>query len=165
MSDEAPPARPDQRERVFLVIVDETEEMRTALRYACRRAQRTRGRVALLHVIEPAALQGWLGVGRLMDEEARAEAEQRMQMLAAEVYEQTGAIPTVHIRHGDPADELVALLREEPSISLLVLATASGSGAPGPLVTWLMGSLGRKVRIPVTLVPGELAPAEVDALS
>ena len=37
--------------RVFLVVVDETEEMRNALRYACRRAQHTQGKVALLLVI------------------------------------------------------------------------------------------------------------------
>ena len=31
-------------ERVFLVVVDESPEMRNALRYACRRAKRTGGR-------------------------------------------------------------------------------------------------------------------------
>ena len=45
------------------------------------------------------------------------------------------------------------LLDEDKSVSLLVLATASGGGNPGPLVSYLMGSFGRKIRIPVTLVP------------
>lgn len=168
MSEPAPPAPEQQRSttpRVFLVVVDETEEMRNALRYACRRAQHTNGRVALLHVIEPAEFQHWLGVERVMEEEARAEAEQRMQTLAAEVFAQTGTMPAVHIREGKRADELVALLQEEPSISLLVLATASGSSNPGPLVTFLLGNLGRRIRIPVTLVPGELSIEEIDALT
>ena len=39
--------------RVFLVVVDNTAEMRVALRFACRRARHTSGRVALLHVVEP----------------------------------------------------------------------------------------------------------------
>jgi nucleotide-binding universal stress UspA family protein len=151
--------------RVFLVVVDETEEMRNALRYACRRAQHTSGRVALLHVVEPAEFQHWLGVGRVMEEEARTEAEQRMQTLASEVFAQTGRMPVVHIREGKRPEELVALLQEDPSISLLVLATATGSGGPGPLVTFLMGNLGRRVRIPVTLVPGELSVEEIDALT
>jgi nucleotide-binding universal stress UspA family protein len=159
------PQRAPQASRVFLVVVDETEEMRNALRYACRRAQHTNGRVALLHVIEPAEFQHWLGVGRMMEEEARAEAEQRMQTLAAEVFQQTGTMPTVHIREGKRSDELVALLEEDPSISLLVLATASGASNPGPLVTFLLSHLGRRVRIPVTLVPGELSIQEIDALT
>ena len=106
--------------------------MRNALRYACRRAQHTSGRVALLHVIEPVEFQHWLGVGRVMEEEARAEAEQRMQTLAAEVFAQTGSMPVVHIREGQRAEQLVALLQEDPTISLLVLATASRRAAtPG----------------------------------
>ena len=45
-------------ERVFLVVVDESPEMRNALRYACRRAKRTGGRVAMLfqqpkHMLDP----------------------------------------------------------------------------------------------------------------
>jgi nucleotide-binding universal stress UspA family protein len=151
--------------RVFLVVVDETEEMRNALRYACRRAQHTNGRVALLYVIEPAEFQHWLGVGRVMEEEARVEAEQRMQTLAAEVFTQTGRMPAVHIREGKRFDELVKLLQEEPSISLLVMATATGSSNPGPLVTFLMSNLGRRIRIPVTLVPGELSTEEIEALT
>ena len=131
--------------RVFLVVVDETEEMRNALRYACRRARHT--------------------IGRVMEEEARAQAEQRMQVLATEVFAQIGSMPVIHIREGQRADQLVALLQEDPTISLLVMATASGAGNPGPLVTFLLGHLGRRIRIPVTLVPGELSVEEIDALS
>jgi nucleotide-binding universal stress UspA family protein len=153
-------------QRVFLVVVDESEEMRNALRYACRRAQKTNGRVALLYVIEPVEFQHWLGVGRVMEEEARAEAEQRVQAFAAEVFAQTGAVPTVHIREGSRAEQLVQLLREDLTVSLLVLGTAtSGAADPGPLVTYLLANLGRNVMLPVTLVPGELTTEEIDALS
>jgi hypothetical protein len=45
------------------------------------------------------------------------------------------------------------------------MGTASGSSNPGPLVTFLMSNLGRRIRIPVTLVPGELSVEEIDALT
>jgi nucleotide-binding universal stress UspA family protein len=160
-----PEPAPNAGQRIFLVVVDESEEMHSALRYACRRAQHTNGRVALLYVIEPVAFQHWLGVGRVMEEEARAEAEQRLQSLAAEVYNLTGSMPVFHLREGDRAEQLVQLLQEEAGISLLVLATASGGNNPGPLVTYLMTNLGRRIRLPVTLVPGELNATEIDALS
>lgn len=168
MSEQAAPptaAEATPPPRVFLVVVDETEEMRNALRYACRRARHTSGRVALLYVVETADFQHWLGVGRVMEEEARAQAEQRMQVLATEVFAQIGSMPVIHIREGQRADQLVALLQEDPTISLLIMATASGASNPGPLVTFLLGHLGRRVRIPVTLVPGELSVEEIDALS
>ncbi|MCS6878035.1 MAG: universal stress protein [Geminicoccaceae bacterium] len=160
----ARPPRPPQKERVFLVLVDESEEMANALRFACRRARHTRGRVALLYVIEPVEFQHWLGVGRLMEEDARAAAEQRLHTLAARVFEQTGTMPAIYIREGSRAEELLKLIDEEPSISLLVLATASGSSNPGPVVSYLLANL-RRLRIPVTLVPGELTPEEIDAVT
>lgn len=165
MNETARPAEARPNPRIFLVVVDETEEMRNALRYACRRAQHTNGRVALLLVVEPPEFQHWLGVGRVIEEEARLEAEQRIQTLASEVFEQTGRMPVLHIREGQRGDELVKLLQEDPTISLLVLATATGSSNPGPLVTFLLSNLGQRVRIPVTLVPGELSTEELDALT
>lgn len=156
--------QPAPPERVFLVLVDESEEMANALRFACRRAQHTQGRVALLYVIEPVEFQHWLGVGRIMEEDARAAAEQRLQTLAARVFEQTGTMPAVHIREGSRAEELVKLVNEDPSISLVVLGTASGSSNPGPVVSYLLANL-RRMPIPITLVPGELTPEQIDRVS
>jgi nucleotide-binding universal stress UspA family protein len=151
-------------QRVFLVLVDDSQEMANALRFACRRAQHTQGRVALLYVIEPVEFQHWLGVGRILEQDARAAAEQQLQTLAARVFEQTGTMPAVHIREGSRAEELVRLVDEDPSISLVVLATASGSSNPGPVVSYLLANL-RKLRVPVTLVPGELTPEQIDTVT
>ena len=61
--------------RVFLVVVDESEELRIAVHYAVRRAAHTGGRVALLYVIEPSELQAWRAIEDLAREERREEAE------------------------------------------------------------------------------------------
>ena len=161
----APPAaQPPAGERIFLVVIDETEEMQNALHYACRRAEHTGGRVAMLYVIEPAEFQHWLGVERVMQEEAREQAEQVLQELAAKVQAMTGRMPILHIREGRRRDELMALLDEEPGISILVLGTAKGKADPGPIVTQLIGQMDR-VRVPLTLVPGGLSDEEIDALT
>ena len=44
------------RDRVFLVVVDDSPERAVALKYACLRARKGGGRVALLRVIEPEEL-------------------------------------------------------------------------------------------------------------
>ena len=51
------------------------------------------------------------------------------------------------------------------SISVLVLGAGTGPEGPGGLVSALSGSLAGKVRIPVTIVPGHLSDAQVDALT
>ncbi len=168
-TDEAPATAPPggvttPGQRTFLVVVDETREMRSALRYACGRAKRTGGRVALLYVTEPAEFQHWLGVGKVMEDERRAEAEQALQSLAAEVVEATGRMPILYLREGRRSEELLNLLKEEPSVSILVLGTAKGKADPGPIVTQLIGQMDR-VRVPLTLVPGGLSDEEIDALT
>lgn len=170
-SPEAPPeasaerADPETFARTFLVVVDETEEMRNALHFACRRAQHTGGRVAMLYVIEPPEFQHWLGVERVMQDEARQQAEETLQTLAAKAQEMTGKMPILHIREGGRRDELLSLIEEEPGISILVLGTASDRPDPGPLVTYLVGRMGDKVKVPITLVPGHLSEDEIDTLS
>ena len=150
--------------RVFLVVVDDSEEMNKALRFACRRAMNTGGRVALLYVVEPSEFQHWMAVGDLMRDEARSEGEQLLQRLATQVNELTGTLPVLYVREGGRRDELFKLIDEEPSISILVLGANTGQRGPGPLVAALTGKLVGKLRIPVTIVPGNLSDDEIDSI-
>jgi nucleotide-binding universal stress UspA family protein len=152
-------------ERVFLVVVDESPEMRNALRYACRRAKRTGGRVAMLYVMDPPEGQQWGSVVELMREEARQQAEEVVARHADVAVSMTGQPPSIYIREGKSRDELAKLLVEDHSISVLVLGSASGSEGPGPLVTAFTGKSGGQLRIPLTIVPGALTEGEIDAIS
>jgi|SRR5215471_3778020 len=151
--------------RVFLVVVDETPEHRVAVHYAARRAAHTGGRVALLHVIAPGDIQQWIAVEELAREERREAAEQLMQRLCDEVQPIAGSMPIVYIREGRPQDQLLGLINEAPEISILVLAAGTGPSGPGPLISYLAGKPAARLRIPITIVPGGLTLAQIDALS
>ena len=158
----APTLAPD---RVFLVVADDSAELEVAMRYACRRARKTRGRVALLAVVEPGDYQHWMAVGDLMKEEARQAAEQMLQKLAERVNEWTGTMPILYVREGARGDELLKLIEEEPSISILVLGANPGPKGPGPLVSMLTGKMVGRLRVPLTIVPGNLTLEDVDKVS
>lgn len=151
--------------RVFLVVVDESEEMRAALHYAARRAAHTGGRVALLYVIEPSELQHWISIENLAREEEREKAEALIERLCAHIAPIAGSVPVVYIREGRRRDELLALIGEEPSISVLVLAAGTGPEGPGPLVAYLTGKPAARLRIPITIVPGGLTMDQLDRVS
>lgn len=165
MSEQTSRAEGRPEDRVFLVVVDESPEMRNALRYACRRAKRTGGRVAMLYVMDSPEVQQWGGVADLMRQEARQQAEQVIAGHADAAVSLTGQPPAIHIREGKSRDELIKLLTEDRSISVLVLGSASSNEGPGPLVTAFAGKLGSQLRIPLTIVPGALTEAEIDAIS
>jgi len=150
-----------RRERIFLVVVDDSEEMPVALHFASRRARNSDGRVALLHVSSPADFQHWAAVGNLMRQEAREEGEQLLQKLAGEVQEWSGKYPILYIREGDVREELVNLIESEPTISVLVLAASTGSGGPGPIITYLLSKKAPQSRVPITIVPGNLSDEEL----
>ena len=77
----------------------------------------------------------------------------------------TGQPPAIHIREGKSRDELIKLLGEDRSICVLVLGSSSSNEGPGPLVAAFTGKAGAQLRIPLTIVPGALSEAEIDAIS
>lgn len=164
MTDTSVAEQPPASGRTFLIVVDDSAEMRVALRFACGRARKTGGHIAMLRVVEPAEFQHWAAVGDIMREEARAEAEQLMRGLADEVNELSGKIPSIYIREGDPREELLKLLEEEDSISIVVLGSGTGKEGPGPIISHLLSKGRSRLTVPVTIVPGGLTDAQVDGV-
>jgi len=170
MSEKSPPAADEKSrispaDRTFLVVVDRSDELKAALRFACRRVARAGGTVALFHAVPQSEFHHFASIGELMDQEARTEAERLLQQIAAEVHRQTGKFPSLYIRQGDPLEQLLEVLEEEPRISVLVLGAGTGSEGPGLIVSALSGQLSGQISIPVTIVPGNLSDERIDALT
>ena len=164
-SEPTPPAEPPKTSgRIFLVVIDNSPELRVAMRYACRRANRTGGRVALLHVVDDEDFRQFIGVSEVMRQESRQEAEALVQKMASEVQKLSGSMPVLYLREGNRRDELLKLIAEEPTISILVLGASMNPKGPGPLITALTGKFVSRLRIPVTIVPGNLSDEDVESL-
>ena len=148
--------------RVFLVVVDDTPEHTVAVHYAARRAAHTGGRIAMLYVIEPADLQHWVAIEELARAERRETAEELLGRLCEEIAPIAGAMPIVYIREGRRRDELMALINEEPTISILVLAAGTSKEGPGPLVSLFTTGV---QAIPVTIVPGNFNEEKIDQIA
>jgi nucleotide-binding universal stress UspA family protein len=150
------------RPRKFLVVVDKTPECRVAVRFAMRRAQHTGGRVTMLCVAQLADFQQWRGVEEIMRDEAYGEAESLLHHAAKDVNDLSGIMPELVIVYGHPKEALIELLKNDRDISILVLASGTTKEGPGPLVSLIAGG---EYPIPVTIVPGGLSDADIDALA
>ncbi len=153
------------RRRKFLVVVDETPEAKVTLRFAARRAEHTGGVVSLAHIMAIPDTQTWRGVEELMREEAEAEAEATLYDAAKYVHDLNGNISEVVMLEGKKREALLALIKQDPAISILVLASGSGREGPGPLVSAVAGTSSTSYPIPVTIVPGTLTEKEIDAVA
>src|SRR5205085_3650986 len=134
------PAWPDisRREgeamRVYLVVIDESQEAHSALRFAARRAHDTNGTVHILALVPRQAFSAFGAVQATIEQEALDRAEVMANSAAGELIAQGERAPQITVREGDGKAVINDYLREHPEVAALVLGAAA-EGNPGPLVT------------------------------
>jgi nucleotide-binding universal stress UspA family protein len=150
--------------RKFLVVLDDSRECLNAMRYAAMRASKTGGGVQILSIIPPEEYQHWIGVGEIMREEARERIHAHFEVFAKWMRDKQGVNPELVIREGEIVPELLAQIREDAEIGVLVLGAGSDKGGPGPLVTQLSRQSGT-LPVPITIVPGELSKERLEIVT
>ena len=150
--------------RKFLVVLDDSRECLNAMRFAAMRAAKTNGGVQILSIIPPEEYQHWIGVGNIMREETRERIVAHFEVFAKWMRDRQNIDPELVIREGEPVPEILAQIREDPEIGILVLGAGSDKNGPGPLVTQLTRSSGT-LPVPITIVPGELSKERLEAVT
>lgn len=150
--------------RIYLVIMDETEEARVALRFASRRAAKTGGAVHMLTVLAPQPFVAFAGVQATIEEEARARAEVLLTSAAGAILAEGGNMPEISVQQGEAVKIVRDHLAQHPEVAALVLGAAR-DGEPGPLVEHFTGPGLGTLPCPLMIVPGGLSEDEIDRLS
>ena len=150
--------------RTYLVVIDDSDAARVALRFAARRAAKTGGAVEILALIPPAEFVQWGGVQAAMEEEARLRAEALVAQVAGELIEETGLKPAIIVQEGEPVEAVRKILADRPDTAALVLG-ANSSGGPGRLVSHFAGADAGAMPCPVMIIPGSLSDDALDRLS
>ncbi|MEM7711374.1 MAG: universal stress protein [Pseudomonadota bacterium] len=150
--------------RKFLVVLDDSRECLNAMRFAALRAEHTRAGLEVLSVIPPDEFNHWIGVGDIMREEARERIVAHFEVFAKWMRDKHALAPNLVIREGVPVEEILAQVREDPEIGVLVLGAAVEGKGPGPLVTQLTKSAGT-LPVPITIVPGNLSKEQLEQIA
>ena len=150
--------------RKFLVVLDDTRECLNAMRFAAMRAAHTGGGVQILSIIPPDEFRTWIGVADLMRAEARERIEAHFEVFAKWMRDKQGINPELVVREGDPVAEILAQVRDDPEIGVLVLGAGSDKSGPGPLVTQMSRNAG-SLPIPITIVPGDMSKERLEAIT
>ena len=150
--------------RKFLVILDDSRECLNAMRFAAMRAANTGGGVQILSIIPPEEFQHWIGVGAIMREEARERIEAHYEVFAKWMRDRQNVHPTLVIREGETVPEILAQIREDEEIGILVLGAGADRKGPGPLVSQLTREAG-SLPVPITIVPGDISKERLEAIT
>ena len=150
--------------RKFLVVLDDSRECLNAMRFAALRAAHTGGGVQILSIIPPEEFQHWMGVADLMRAEARERIEAHFEVFAKWMRDKQGINPELVIREGDPVAEILAQVKDDPTVGILVLGAGTEKSGPGPLVTQMTRNSG-SLPIPITIVPGDMSKERLESIT
>lgn len=150
--------------RKFLVVLDDSKECLNAMRFAAMRAAHTGGGVQILSVIPPEEFQHWIGVGNIMREEARERIHAHFEVFAKWMRDRQSVDPELVIREGEPVPEILAQIRDDTEIGVLVLGAGIDKSGPGPLVSNLSRASGT-LPVPITIVPGDISREKLEAIT
>ena len=151
------------KELNFLVVLDDSEEMFKALKYAALRSVRTNGRVAILYTFDTLDFSHWKAVEDIAEAESRDEAESKIEKYENFVLKFTDRKPKKFIMKGDRVECIINFLSDNKFISNFVLAS-SNSGSDS-LISAFTGKQMSKIKVPLTIIPSNLSEEEIDKLS
>jgi nucleotide-binding universal stress UspA family protein len=154
--------------RKFLVVVDDSPEVESALFYAALRISHTSGRLLLLYIIEPQEYQHWAGVRQVQLEEETNKAKALFRLMRRKL-NNAGFEAMEHeevILEGAKSEQIVKLIEDDEDIAILVLGASADPKGPGPLVSALgSGQMAGNFHIPITVVPGTLSLEDLKAFA
>ena len=150
--------------RKFLVVLDDSRECLSAMRFAAMRAMKTGGGVDILSVIPPDEFNHWIGVSDLMREEARERIQAHFDVFAKWMRDSNKIDPDLIIREGEPIKEILGYVTDNPEVGVLVLGAGTDNSGPGPLVSQLSKNSG-SLPVPITIVPGNLSKEQLEAIT
>jgi len=137
--------------REFLVVVDDTDEAKSALRFAARRAAALEGGVHILAITPQQNVSAFGGVQATIEQEARDRVEMLAHGAAGNLFDESGIMPSISVKTGNSTKIVDEFLSEHAEVDALVLGAAA-SGNPGPLVTHFSAHAG-SLPCPLYVIP------------
>lgn len=139
----------------YLVVADDTDEFRAALRYACSIARAHRARVGILMILENQDFQHWGAVEQKMKRELREEGEKYLWTVAKTANDYNGTIPSLYFAEGTGGEAVIKTIEGDEHVIQLILGNRAGAG-PGPLVSYCLGKGLENMRVPLVVVPSHI---------
>ena len=147
---------------VFLAVFDGTDECKSAVRYASRRAKLNNASLLIVATVDTAEFSYWLSVNNTMIDNVEKESKDMLNDLSREIQSYSDVQFDYIIEHGSKLDVVKRLIENDKSISLMILASNVKDKNPGILVETISGA---GYAIPVVVLPGNLNDDSIDKLA
>jgi nucleotide-binding universal stress UspA family protein len=140
---------------IILVCLDTGNASESALRYACFKAKRGNFKVQILAVIDGSHKNLLFGSGAISSDKRKA-VEKPIDKIIKKSFNEIGIMPIISIREGDVFSEIVKEVRSTENCIMIVFGKSYSSFSDNNVLPKIAQKIGRKIHIPITIVPESL---------
>ena len=153
-------------QRNYFVVIDDSEEMWTAVKFALKRAKLTKSNLTTVSFIENIS-DGMLltsSTEKILDKEQITNEKTKHKEVHEFIYEKSKIKAKTEIFKISEIDEFIKFLNSYSSNSTIILATSKDIGKPGPLIDKLIYEKGNSLHCPLVIINGNLEDKEIEKI-
>ena len=153
-------------QRNYFVVIDDSEEMWTAVKFAIKRAKSTKSNLTTISFIESISDGMMLtsSTEKILDKEQISSEKIKHKEVHDFIFERSKIKAKTEIFKISEIDELINFLNSYSSNSTIVLATSKDIGKPGPLIDKLIYEKGNSLHCPLVIINGNLEDKEIEKI-
>ena len=154
----------DKNNGSIIVCIDTTNASHAALLFTCYKAKTMGLSVQILAVLE-ASHKNLLFAARAIGNDKRQELSKHLDSLVKSVCQNAGITPRVSIREGEIVTEITKELKTTPDCKMIVFGKSHNALSDNTVLPKIVGKIGHKINVPVTIVPENLSAEFLQQLS
>tara|TARA_B100000900_G_scaffold384166_1_gene372771 strand:+ start:2014 stop:2493 length:480 start_codon:yes stop_codon:yes gene_type:complete len=153
-------------QRNYFVVIDDSEEMWTAVKFATKRAKSTKSNLTTISFIESIGDGMMLtsSTEKILDKEQISSEKIRHKEVYEFIYNKSKIKAKTEIFKINEIDEFINFLNSYSSNSTIILATSKDIGKPGPLIDKLIYEKGNSLHCPLVVINGNLEDKEIEKI-
>ena len=153
-------------QRNYFVVIDDSEEMWTAVKFAVKRAKLTKSNLTTISFIENIS-DGMLltsSTEKILDKEQITNEKTKHKEVHEFIYDKSKIKAKTEIFKISEIDDFIKFLNSYSSNSTIILATSKDIGKPGPLIDKLIYEKGNSLHCPLVIINGNLEDKEIEKI-
>tara|TARA_B100001063_G_scaffold227741_1_gene238510 strand:- start:72 stop:551 length:480 start_codon:yes stop_codon:yes gene_type:complete len=152
--------------RNYFIVIDQSQEMWTAVKFALKRAKLTKSDVTTISFIESISDGMMLATSaeKILDKDQIKNEQLKHKEVHEFIFENSKIKARSEIFKMNEIDNFITFLNTYSSNSTIVLATSSDIGKPGPLIDKLIYEKSNTLLCPLVIINGNLQNKEIEKI-
>ena len=152
--------------RNYFIVIDQSEEMWTAVKFALKRAKLTKSDVTTISFIKSVSDGMMLASAaeKILDKDQIRNEKLKHKEVHEFIYENSKIKAQSEIFKMSEIDNFITFLNTYSSNSTIILATSSDIGKPGPLIDKLIYEKSNTLLCPLVIINGNLQDKEIEKI-